>query len=78
MRGTALRPFLLALAEPEAAKFVDAFAERMAVAYSPQANAQISPSAASFWSHSASQVEIFHSPSTYAAALSPVHMSHFT
>jgi trans-aconitate 2-methyltransferase len=40
MRGTALRPFLLALAEPEAAKFVDAFAERMAVACSPQPNGQ--------------------------------------
>jgi trans-aconitate 2-methyltransferase len=36
-----LRPFLLALAVPEAAKFVDAFADRMAVAYSPQANGQI-------------------------------------
>ena len=40
MRGTALRPFLSALPEPEAAKFVDAFAERMAAAYPPQPNGQ--------------------------------------
>jgi trans-aconitate 2-methyltransferase len=40
MRGTALLPFLSALPEPEAAKFVDAFAERMAAAYPPQATGQ--------------------------------------
>ncbi len=40
MRGTALRPFLSALPQQEAAKFVDAFAERMAVAYPPQQNGQ--------------------------------------
>ena len=38
MRGTALRPFLSVLPEPEAAKFIDAFAERMAAAYPPQPN----------------------------------------
>jgi trans-aconitate 2-methyltransferase len=40
MRGTALRPFLSALPEREAAKFIEAFAERMAAAYPPQANGQ--------------------------------------
>jgi trans-aconitate 2-methyltransferase len=40
MRGTALRPFLSALPEPEAAKFLDAFADRMADAYPPQPNGQ--------------------------------------
>jgi trans-aconitate 2-methyltransferase len=40
MRGTALRPFLSALPEKEAGKFVEAFAERMAAAYPPQANGQ--------------------------------------
>jgi trans-aconitate 2-methyltransferase len=40
MRGTALRPFLSALSEHEAAKFIEAFAERMAAAYPPQANGQ--------------------------------------
>ena len=40
MRGTALRPFLSALPEPEASKFIDAFAESMAKAYPPQANGQ--------------------------------------
>jgi trans-aconitate 2-methyltransferase len=40
MRGTALRPFLSALQEDDAAKFIDAFAERMAAAYPPQANGQ--------------------------------------
>jgi trans-aconitate 2-methyltransferase len=40
MRGTALRPFLSALPEPEAAKFIEAFAERMAAAYPAQANGQ--------------------------------------
>jgi trans-aconitate 2-methyltransferase len=40
MRGTALRPFLSALPEPEAAKFIDAFAERMAAAYPAQPNGQ--------------------------------------
>jgi trans-aconitate 2-methyltransferase len=40
MRGTALRPFLSALPKPEAAKFVDAFADRMAVAYPTQPNGQ--------------------------------------
>ena len=40
MRGTALRPFLSALPEPEAAKFIDDFAERMAAAYPPQPNGQ--------------------------------------
>ena len=40
MRGTALRPFLSVLPEPEAAKFVDDFAEKMAAAYPPQPNGQ--------------------------------------
>jgi trans-aconitate 2-methyltransferase len=40
MRGTALRPFLSALPEREAAKFIEAFAERMALAYPPQSNGQ--------------------------------------
>lgn len=40
MRGTALRPFLTALPEKDAAQFVAAFAERMAVAYPPQPNGQ--------------------------------------
>jgi len=40
MRGTALRPFLSALPENEAGKFIEAFAERMAAAYPPQANGQ--------------------------------------
>jgi trans-aconitate 2-methyltransferase len=33
MRGTALRPFLSVLSEPEAARFISEFAERMAKAY---------------------------------------------
>ena len=40
MRGTALRPFLSALPENEAGKFIEAFAERMAAAYQPQASGQ--------------------------------------
>jgi trans-aconitate 2-methyltransferase len=40
MRGTALRPFVSALPEPEAANFIDAFASRMAAAYPPQPNGQ--------------------------------------
>jgi trans-aconitate 2-methyltransferase len=40
MRGTALRPFLSALPENEAEKFVEAFAKRMAVAYPRQPNGQ--------------------------------------
>jgi trans-aconitate 2-methyltransferase len=40
MRGTALRPFLSALQDDEAAQFVDAFAKRMAVAYPVQPNGQ--------------------------------------
>ena len=40
MRGTALRPFISALPEAEAAKFIDAFAERMAAAYPAQPNGQ--------------------------------------
>jgi len=40
MRGTALRPFLSALPENEAGKFIEAFAERMAAAYPPQASGQ--------------------------------------
>ena len=40
MRGTALRPFLSALPEPEATKFIDAFADRMAAAYPAQPNGQ--------------------------------------
>jgi trans-aconitate 2-methyltransferase len=40
MRGTALRPFLSILSEREAAKFVDAFAERMTAAYPTQPNGQ--------------------------------------
>ena len=40
MRGTALRPFLSVLAQREAEKFIHAFAERMAIAYPPQANGQ--------------------------------------
>jgi len=40
MRGTALRPFLSALPENEAAKFIDSFAERMAAAYPAQPNGQ--------------------------------------
>lgn len=40
MRGTALRPFLSVLAEEEAAQFIHAFAQRMAVAYPVQPNGQ--------------------------------------
>jgi len=40
MRGTALRPFLSALPEHQAARFIDAFAARMAIAYPPQPNGQ--------------------------------------
>lgn len=40
MRGTALRPFLSVLPEAEAAKFLDAFAKRMAIAYPPQPSGQ--------------------------------------
>jgi trans-aconitate 2-methyltransferase len=40
MRGTALRPFLSALPEPEATKFIDAFADHMAAAYPTQPNGQ--------------------------------------
>jgi trans-aconitate 2-methyltransferase len=40
MRGTALRPFLSVLPEAESAKFIDAFAQRMAVAYPAQPNGQ--------------------------------------
>lgn len=40
MRGTALRPFLTALSDKDAAKFLDAFAARMAAAYPPQENGQ--------------------------------------
>jgi trans-aconitate 2-methyltransferase len=40
MRGTALRPFLSALPEHEGGKFIEAFAQRMATAYPPQANGQ--------------------------------------
>jgi trans-aconitate 2-methyltransferase len=40
MRGTALRPFLTALSAVDGARFVEAFAKRMAVAYPPQANGQ--------------------------------------
>jgi len=40
MRGTALRPFLTALPDKDAAKFLDAFAVRMAAAYPPEANGQ--------------------------------------
>jgi trans-aconitate 2-methyltransferase len=40
MRGTALRPFLSTLSEDEAAKFIDDYAKRMALAYPPQANGQ--------------------------------------
>jgi trans-aconitate 2-methyltransferase len=40
MRGTALRPFLTILPEPDAARFVEAFAERMAAAYPRQPNGQ--------------------------------------
>jgi trans-aconitate 2-methyltransferase len=40
MRGTALRPFLSALPEHEAGKFIDAFAERMAAAYPAQPSGQ--------------------------------------
>jgi trans-aconitate 2-methyltransferase len=40
MRGTALRPFLTALSPADGARFVDAFAKRMAAAYPPQANGQ--------------------------------------
>jgi trans-aconitate 2-methyltransferase len=40
MRGTALRPFLSALSEPEATKFIDAFAKRMNAAYPVQPNGQ--------------------------------------
>jgi trans-aconitate 2-methyltransferase len=36
MRGTALRPFLTALSDEESARFVQAFAERMAAAYPAQ------------------------------------------
>jgi trans-aconitate 2-methyltransferase len=40
MRGTALRPFLSVLPEPEGGQFIDAFAERMAAAYPAQPNGQ--------------------------------------
>jgi trans-aconitate 2-methyltransferase len=40
MRGTALRPFLSVLSAPEAKRFVDAFAQRMAAAYPTQPNGQ--------------------------------------
>ena len=40
MRGTALRPFLSVLPEDQAAKFVEAFSQRMAAAYPPQASGQ--------------------------------------
>ena len=40
MRGTALRPFLTALSADDGARFVDAFAKRMAIAYPPQTNGQ--------------------------------------
>jgi trans-aconitate 2-methyltransferase len=40
MRGTALRPFLSALNQADAVKFIAAFAERMAAAYPPQSNGQ--------------------------------------
>jgi trans-aconitate 2-methyltransferase len=40
MCGTALRPFLSALPEHDAAKFMGAFAERMAVAYPAQPDGQ--------------------------------------
>ena len=40
MRGTALRPFLTALPEKDAADFLAAFAERMAAAYPPQPSGQ--------------------------------------
>jgi trans-aconitate 2-methyltransferase len=40
MRGTALRPFLSALSEREAAKFIEEFAQRMAAAYPAQADGQ--------------------------------------
>jgi trans-aconitate 2-methyltransferase len=40
MRGTALRPFLSALPEPDATKFIHSFAERMAVAYPAQPSGQ--------------------------------------
>ena len=40
MRGTALRPFLSALQEDDAARFIDAFAKRMAAAYPPQSKGQ--------------------------------------
>jgi trans-aconitate methyltransferase len=70
MRGTALRSFLSALPEKKSAKFIDAFVKRMVAAYPPQPNGQtLSPSSASFCSHSVSQVKIFHSSSTAC----PVH-----
>ena len=40
MLGTALRPFLSVLKDDEAAKFIDAFSKRMAVAYPAQPNGQ--------------------------------------
>jgi trans-aconitate 2-methyltransferase len=40
MRGTALRPFLTALSERKGAKFLAAFAERMAAAYPVQTTGQ--------------------------------------
>ena len=40
MRGTALRPFLFALPEAEATRFIEDFAHRMAAAYPPQPNGQ--------------------------------------
>jgi trans-aconitate 2-methyltransferase len=40
MRGTALRPFLSALPEHEAAKFINSFAERMAGAYPAEPDGQ--------------------------------------
>lgn len=38
MRGTALRPFITALSDEEGARFVEAFAQRMAAAYPAQAD----------------------------------------
>lgn len=40
MRGTALRPFLSVLPEPQATEFVEAFAKAMTEAYPPQPNGQ--------------------------------------
>jgi trans-aconitate 2-methyltransferase len=80
MRGTALRPFSLLFpsTKPPNLSTHSPSAWPPLTLLSPAAR-RFSPSAASFWSFSASHTEIFHSPSTPAAiapTLPPVYMSH--